>query len=124
MGTRWMRSAPGPILMVVAALLVTATAAGTKTVRHSSKVTLAPDKPFHGRVTSKTPACRRGRTVKVFHAPNGLYGTTTTNSQGRWSISAGAPHGNFFARVLKRSEGTAGTIHACKGAKSKTRRFR
>jgi hypothetical protein len=51
-------------------------------------------------------------------------GTTTTGSTGKWKItasgSAGISLGTFYAKVKRRSDGTAGTIFVCKAAVSKT----
>jgi hypothetical protein len=53
-----------------------------------------------------------------------VLGSTTTNASGHWRIvaqgSAGITLGHFFAKVKRRSEGTAGTIFVCKAAVSPT----
>ena len=47
-----------------------------------------------------------------------------TNAKGKWAItpqgSAGISLSRFYAKVKKSSQGTAGTIYVCNGAKSAT----
>ena len=51
-------------------------------------------------------------------------GRTTTNRQGAWSVTvsgfAGISLTPFYARVVRSSQGTAGTIYVCDDARSKT----
>lgn len=89
----------------------------TATTKIASRVTLAQSSPFHGKVLSKKAACERNRTVKVYRVdpgPDGLYGTTTSNADGEWSIPAGIPHGTFYAVVKQRPIGNGTTV--CKRA--------
>jgi hypothetical protein len=102
-----------------------AISSATQTVRIGSKISIS-DKglTFKGRVTSKNAGCVAHRRVVLFRT-NGLkLGTTKTGAAGRWKItisgSAGVSLGHYFARVRRRSEGTAGTIFVCKAATSKT----
>ncbi len=110
------------IALVVAALSVaawTSSAAAANRVEVASRVTLAQGAPFHGKVLSKKAACERNRTVEVYRVdpgPDGLYDSTTSNAQARWSIPAGTPNGKFYAVVKQRSIGTAGTTFVCKKA--------
>jgi hypothetical protein len=102
----------------------TAGAMGPPVTRYSSKVTLAATNPFHGKVTSKKRFCRVGRTVKVFHEPAGLYGKTKTNGEGRWSIPAGKPNGDFYARATRKTKTFHGaTTIICRRARSADRHF-
>ncbi len=117
--------------LAIAALAIAAlasTALATRHIRIASEVTLAVGNPFHGKVNSKpySHACRPQRTVKVFRVdpgPDGLFGKTTTDQKGRWSMSGGMPHGKFYAVVKKLSQGTAGTIYVCKSDTSPTVQF-
>ena len=112
-------------LAVIATLAITAVAAATTVKRFDSKVTLSASNPFHGRVTSDKHACEVQRKVKVFNVrpgPDGVFGTDKTNNHGSWSIPA-TPNGNFYARVKRREEGTAGTTFVCRSDRSKTRHF-
>jgi hypothetical protein len=105
--------------------LAAAMALGTVTKRIDSKVTLSANNPFHGRVTSKKHPCEVKRTVKIFNqkpGPDGLFGRTKTDKQGKWSKPA-MPNGKFYAVVKRREEGTAGTIFVCKSDQSPTRTF-
>jgi hypothetical protein len=115
----------GVALALIAILAITALAAASTVKRFDSKVTLSASDPFHGRVTSDKHACEVQRKVKVFNVrpgPDGLFGTDSTNNHGRWSIPA-TPNGDFYARVKRREEGTAGTIFVCRPDRSKTRHF-
>ena len=93
----------------------TSSAAATHRVETDSHVTLAQSAPFHGEVLSKRDACERDRTVKgVDPGPDGLYDTTKSNAEGKWSIPAGIPHVRFYAAAKQRSMGTAWTTLLCK----------
>jgi hypothetical protein len=75
-------------------------------------------------VTAKNAACDGGRKVTLYRTSALKLGSAATTSSGHWKItasgSAGISLGHFYARVSKRSEGTAGTIYVCTAAKSKT----
>ena len=113
-----------------AALLAGLTPAeATRTVRIASQITIKSNSlTFSGRVTSGNAACKTARKVTLYRTASLLLGSTTTNSSGHWKItvsgSAGITLGHFYAKVAKRSEGTAGTIYVCKAARSKTIRYR
>jgi hypothetical protein len=74
------------------------------------------------RYGSPNAACVTGRKVTLYRTNRNVLGSTTTGASGRWMItasgSAGITLGHFFAKVKRRSEGTAGTIFVCKGGKS------
>lgn len=119
------RISPALSVAAVAALTFTALAAAGNVERFDSTVRLSASNPFHGRVLSTRHACEVGRTVKVFNkrpGPDGVFGTTTTNGRGKWSIPAN-PNGDFYAGVKRREEGTAGTTFVCRGDRSRTRDF-
>jgi hypothetical protein len=110
---------------IAVVLAVAALAGATNVKRFDSKVTLARANPFHGHVSSPRHACEQSRRVKVFKKRPGhdrLFGKTTSNNDGRWAIPA-APNGRFYAKVTRRSEGTAGTIIVCRADRSRTRHF-
>jgi hypothetical protein len=105
------------------------TAEATRTVSIASHITIkGKGLTFSGRVSSTKAPCRGSRKVTLYRTPSLVLGSTTTNSSGHWKItasgSAGITLGHFYARVQKRSEGTAGTIYVCKAAKSKTVPFK
>lgn len=111
----------------VAAMLVLGLTAAyaTRTVRIASHISIKDSGlTFRGKVTSPNSACDSPRKVKLYRTNGNFLGSTTTNSAGRWKItvsgSAGISLGHFYARVTRRSEGTAGTIYVCKSAVSKT----
>ncbi len=98
----------------------------TRTVKISSHITIK-DKglKFSGKVSAKNSACDSGRKVTLYRKSGSLkLGTATTSASGAWKIQpsgfAGISLGHFYAKVSKRTEGTAGTIYVCKGATSKT----
>jgi hypothetical protein len=101
----------------------------TRTVKIASRITIKGDGlTFSGRVKSPNTACESGRKVTLYRKPSMALGSTTTNSSGKWKITAsgfaGISLGHFYAKVKRRSEGTAGTIFVCKRAKSKTIPFK
>jgi len=104
---------------------VMASADATRTVTIASHITIkGKELTFSGTVTSNKGACKRGRKVTLYRTPALALGSTSTNSAGRWKItasgSAGITLGHFYAKAKRRSEGTAGTIYVCKAATSKT----
>ena len=104
---------------------VLTTVQATRTVTISSHITIkGRGLTFSGGVSSTKAACIRARKVTLYRTASLALGTTRTNSSGHWRItvsgSAGVTLGHFYARVKKRSEGTAGTIYVCKAASSKT----
>jgi len=120
--TRALIGASAAMLLLAAAL---GAAYATRTVTIASHVTIkGKGLKFSGTVTSNKGACKPGRTVTLYRTPSLALGSTTTNSAGRWKItasgSAGITLGHFYAKVKKRSEGTAGTIYVCKAATSRT----
>jgi hypothetical protein len=118
------------ILLAVTALAVAATAAATRTVRIQSKVSIANHHGLHfvGRVTAPNHACEEQRRVTLFrvieNGPDQALGHNVTGGNGSWSVEvsgfAGISLSHFYARVKRRSEGTAGTIYVCQGDRSRT----
>jgi hypothetical protein len=100
-------------------------AQATRTVGIASHITIkSHGLTFSGRVRSSNAACMNARKVTLYRKQSQVLGSATTNSVGSWRItasgSAGITLGRFYARVKKRSEGTAGTIYLCRAATSKT----
>jgi hypothetical protein len=124
------RRGPIAVVLVAAALALAASAAATRTVYISSKVSIksAQGLKFVGHVTSPNHACEEGRKVVLLrvieNGPDQALGHDVTNDKGNWSIEpsgfAGISMSHFYARVKRRSEGTAGTIYVCKGDRSRT----
>src|SRR5919198_6443201 len=106
------------VLSVIAVVSIPSLA--TQVVKHDSKVTISEKAPaFHGRVKSSAHPCVEQRKVKLFrahrHRPDTLLGTDQTNSRGRWKVIVNPLRsGAYYAKVKRRSEGTAGTIHVCR----------
>ena len=117
-------------LLVLAVLAIAATATATRTVRIASKVSIANHHGLHfvGRVTSSNHACVEQRTVSLFrvieNGPDQALGHDTSDEEGRWSAEvsgfAGISMSHFYAKVKRRSEGTAGTIYVCQADRSRT----
>jgi hypothetical protein len=118
------------ILLAVAVLAVAATAGATRTVRIPSKVSIANHHGLHfvGRVTSSNHACVEQRKVVLFrvigNGPDQAMGHDVTSSNGNWSVEvsgfAGISLSHLYAKVTRRSEGTAGTIYVCQADRSRT----
>jgi hypothetical protein len=122
---------PIRVLAVVASVSALALASGvtaalaTRTVTIASHISIkSKGLTFSGRVTAKNAACDSGRKVTLYRTSSLKLGSAPTSSSGHWKItasgSAGISLGHFYAKVSKRSEGTAGTIYVCKAARSKT----
>jgi hypothetical protein len=100
----------------------------TRTVRIPSHISIkSHELRFSGRVTSPNAACRQGRHVSLYRRIAGgrdRVGVFVTGASGKWHITvsgtAGVSMGQFYAKVRRRSEGTAGTTFVCKSADSAT----
>jgi hypothetical protein len=137
-----------PIVLIAAAAAVTviavpaASAGGDKSnpVKIDSRVTLPrddpgrpgpqADNPFYGRVESRKHACEVHRLVKVFKVRPGrdrfVDGDVKdrSNQRGEWRVGqALLAAGNYYAKVLRRKVGTAGTTFVCRGDRSPTRQI-
>jgi Hemagglutinin repeat len=113
------------IAISISVLLGVTSAFATRTVTITSHISIkSKSLTFSGRVTAKNAACDAGRKVTLYRTSALKLGSATTSSSGHWKItasgSAGISLGHFYAKVAKRSEGTAGTIYVCTAAKSKT----
>ena len=94
-------------------------------VKIDSKVTISNNAPaFHGRVKSSNTACEQQRKVKLFKQRSGadkLLGKDKTNHHGKWEIVVQPlKSGAYYAKVVRREEGTAGTTFVCRGDRSRT----
>jgi len=117
-------------LLALAVLVVAATAGATRTVRIPSQVSIANHHGLHftGRVSSPNRLCLFERQVVLYrvieNGPDQALGREGTDDEGRWSIEvsgfAGISLSHFYARVQRRSEGTAGTIYVCRADRSRT----
>jgi hypothetical protein len=111
--------------LAAAGLLGVANADASHVVKIASHISIrSHDLTFSGRVTSPNHACVEMRKVTLFRTNGDVLGHTHTNSHGHWKItasgSAGISLGHFYAKVKRESQGAAGTIYVCKGAKSRT----
>jgi len=104
-------------LSVIAVLSIPSLA--TQVVRHPSRVTISEKAPaFHGRVHSNAHPCVQHRKVTLFrarpHRRDKVLRRDQTNNHGRWQMIVNPlKSGAYYAKVSRRSEGTAGTIHIC-----------
>ena len=111
------------VLSIIAIASIPALA--TQVVKHESKVTVSQKAPaFHGRVKSSAHPCVEQRKVKLFrahrHRSDTLLGTDQTNSRGKWKVIVNPLRsGAYYAKVKRRTEGTAGTIHVCRSDRSR-----
>jgi hypothetical protein len=127
-------------LGVLAAGALAVPALASQTVKIGSEVTLAARGAdcnsngachailFHGRVESTKHACEVHRTVKVIETsrpggrkPDKLVGKDSSNHRDRWKVvqplTMHFGPGFYYAKVLRREVGTAGTI--CRADRSK-----
>ncbi|HEY1523203.1 MAG TPA: hypothetical protein VGF70_09345 [Solirubrobacteraceae bacterium] len=119
------------VLKLAVAGLATAAVVGVTSADASHVVKIAShisirshNLTFSGRVTSPNHACVPMRRVTLYRTNGDVLGHTRTNSHGHWKItasgSAGISQGHFYAKVKRLSQGAAGTIYVCKGARSRT----
>jgi hypothetical protein len=111
--------------IAIAGAILGGTALAGNTVRIDSKVTMSDRPPaFHGKVVSDNRACEQGRRVKLFNkliGPDELLGSDRTNNAGRWVVALDPlSSGAYYAKVIRRSEGAAGTTFICKADISRT----
>lgn len=114
---------------VAAVFLALGVADATRTVRIASHISIKSNGlAFSGKVTSPNAACKGNRSVSLYRRLSGGHrqrmGVFVTGTSGRWHITvsgfAGVSMSRFYAKVRRRSEGTAGTIFVCKSADSPT----
>jgi hypothetical protein len=121
------RAAPlaAAALAVMALAVPAALAAGQpgQTVELKSTITMNPYGQA-GKVSSSNANCTESRTVVIKEVGIGKIGSATTSSTGSWKAEPkykGDVPFKIYAEVKPVSQGTAGTIYKCLGAKSKTR---
>jgi hypothetical protein len=76
-----------------------------------------------GKVSASNPNCTESRQVVVKEIGFGKIGAVQTSSTGSWKAEPrykGMPPIKVYAEVKPVSQGTAGTIYKCLGAKSRT----
>lgn len=114
--------------VTVASLMGVTSADATHVVKIASQISIrSHELTFSGRVTSPRHACVPMRRVTLYRTNGNVLGHTQTNAHGRWKItasgSAGISLGRFYAKVRRTSQGAAGTIYVCQGARSRTIRI-
>ncbi|MGD9737183.1 MAG: hypothetical protein AB7V58_16475 [Solirubrobacterales bacterium] len=119
----------GVVAAAVAALALAIPVAGLaaphpgQTVEIESTITTNPYANA-GKVSANNPNCTESRTVVIKQVGFGRIGSTTTSSTGSWKAEPdykGEVPIKVYAEVKPVSEGTAGTIYKCLGAKSRTK---
>jgi len=118
------------LLAVLAAVLsllaVGVGVAAAHTFRADSEVTITYNdakERFQGRVSSDRPRCVKNRLVVVFRDNPGEdapVGSDTTNDNGFWSVEEKNARGDFYAKVLRRKQTSAGHTHVCRADLSPT----
>jgi hypothetical protein len=111
--------------VAAAMLLSVASADATHVATIASHISIrSHNLTFSGRVTSSNHACVPQRRVTLHRTNGDILGHTRTNGRGHWKItasgSAGISLGRFYATVRRTSQGAAGTIYVCRGARSRT----
>jgi len=115
---------------LMALLALPASATALRKIDTPSKISIkSTELRFSGHVTTPSlPPCEEHRKVVLYKAvhngPDEPVSSTTTDRQGAWSITvpgfAGISLTPFYAKVRRSSEGAAGTIYVCDGARSRT----
>ena len=123
------RRVAGLVAAAVAALALAVPVAGLaagqpgQTVEIKSTITINPYASA-GKVSAKNPNCTESRTVVVKQVGFGKIGSAMTSSTGSWKAEPdykGEVPIKVYAEVKPVSQGTAGTIYKCLGAKSNTK---
>ena len=94
-----------------------------QTVEIKSTITINPY-GSGGKVSASNPNCTESRSVVIKQVGIGKIGSTTTSSTGSWKAEPkykGALPFKVYAEVKPVTQGTAGTIYKCLGAKSNTK---
>lgn len=111
-------------LSIIAALALELGIAAAHTPRFDDRVTIRDDPQFNGRVASDRAGCERGREVLILReedGPDGGFGSTATDDDGRWELATGGMlTGDFYAQVKRRVIGRAGHKHVCKADRSRS----
>lgn len=123
-----MKSSRRAVAAAVAALALAVPVAALaaqpgQTVEIKSTITMNPFGSA-GKVSASNPNCTESRQVVVKEVGIGKIGATTTSSTGSWKAEPkykGDVPFKIYAEVKPVTQGTAGTIYKCLGAKSPTR---
>ena len=112
-------------LAAMALAVPVALAAGEagQTVELKSTITINPYASA-GKVSSKNANCVESRTVVIKEVGFGKIGSAMTSSTGSWKAEPdykGDVPFKIYAEVKPVTQGTAGTIYKCLGAKSPTK---
>jgi hypothetical protein len=115
----------GVVAVLALAVPVAGLAAGQpgQTVEIKSTITINPYASA-GKVSASNPNCTESRTVVIKEVGFGKIGSATTSSTGSWKAEPnykGDVPFKVYAEVKPVSQGTAGTIYKCLGAKSNTK---
>jgi hypothetical protein len=93
-------------VVIVAALVGTASAhkprIASHVTIHETFDTTTSELVYYGRVTSRKPACERGRRVTL-HNSDGVVGTTRSNRRGHWEVRESSNTiGGYFVTVARK----------------------
>src|ERR1700742_4931976 len=123
------RRVVGVVAAAVAALALAVPVAGFaagepgQTVEIKSTITINPYASA-GKVSASNPNCTESRQVVIKEVGFGKIGSAMTSSTGSWKAEPdykGEVPFKIYAEVKPVSQGTAGTIYKCLGAKSPTK---
>ncbi len=122
---RFAALAAAAVTALALAVPVTGLAAGQpgQTVELKSTITINPYGSA-GKVSAANANCTESRQVVVKEVGVGKIGSAMTSSTGSWKAEPaykGDVPFKVYAEVKPVTQGTAGTIYKCLGAKSKTR---
>jgi hypothetical protein len=112
--------------LVVAVPVALAAGEPGQTVELKSTITINPYASA-GKVSSKNANCTESRTVVIKEVGVGKIGSAMTSSTGSWKAEpkyTGDVPFKVYAEVKPVTQGTAGTIYKCLGAKSPTKTIR
>ncbi len=119
---RGARALPAVVVAAIVGVLALAPAtAGAHSARYAGRVTISPDPDFHGRVVSRSAACKRRRTVRVYRVEpgrDGLFVSVRSGSDGRWQYLSPTLTGSFYALMPRRVIRSARHRHVCNGDRS------
>lgn len=117
------------IALVVAsafALIGATMAFGGSVVKIETKTRISQKFPaFHGKLLAENNACVKHRRVRLYRkksGPDEVLGADFSDNKGRWAVTEDQftlTSGAYYAKAIRRSEGTAGTTYVCLADRSR-----
>jgi hypothetical protein len=106
---------------VITAGLIAVASSSAHTESYESKITIKHEEgtaKYSGRVISALGSCEKNRTVKLYTSAGKEIAETTTSNKGRWKYEFVGQR--YYARVLKRVDGSGQHEHVCRADRSPT----